>query len=64
MKSDKDIIKELASAAFKKQEYLDALYMSNTPLDYKEREKAFINLQLARKEANEATTKLEQALKV
>ena len=63
MKSDKDVIKTLALDAFKKQEYVNALMMSNIPLDYKEREKAFINLALARKEANDANFKLEQAVK-
>ena len=63
MKSDKDIIKNLALEAFKKQEYVNALTLANIPLDYKEREKAFINLALARKEANDANFKLEQALK-
>lgn len=63
MKSDKDIIKNLALEAFKKQEYLNCLMLANIPLDYKEREKAFINLALARKEANDANFKLEQALK-
>lgn len=63
MKSDKDIIKNLALEAFKKQEYVNALTLTNIPLDYKEREKAFINLALARKEANDANFKLEQALK-
>lgn len=63
MKSDKDIIKNLALEAFKKQEYANALTLANIPLDYKEREKAFINLALARKEANDANFKLEQALK-
>ena len=63
MKSDEDIIKNLALEAFKKQEYVNALTLANIPLDYKEREKAFINLALARKEANDANFKLEQALK-
>lgn len=63
MKSDKDVIKNLALEAFKKQEYLNCLMLANIPLDYKEREKAFINLALARKEANDANFKLEQALK-
>jgi len=63
MKSDKDIIKNLALEAFKKQEYVNALTLANIPLDYKEREKAFINLALARKEANDANFKLEQTLK-
>lgn len=63
MKSDKDVIKTLALDAFKKQEYVNALMLSNIPLDYKEREKAFINLALARKEANDANFKLGQAVK-
>lgn len=63
MKSDKDVIKTLALDAFKKQEYVNVLMLSNIPLDYKEREKAFINLALARKEANDANFKLEQAVK-
>ncbi len=63
MKSDKDVIKNLALEAFKKQEYLNCIMLANIPLDYKEREKAFINLALARKEANDANFKLEQALK-
>lgn len=57
-------IKKLAETAFRKQEIVTALECMNTPLDFLKRKQAFINLQLARKEAYDANLELEQALKI
>lgn len=62
-KTNKEILEQLAKDAFTKQEYVNALMMASTPMDYKEREKAFVKLALARKEAAEADIKLELAIK-
>ena len=44
----------LAAQAFEARERVRMLEMMNTPIGYEERKKAFINLQLARVEANRA----------
>ena len=51
-------IAELAAVAFEKQERVRILSMMNTPTDYEERKKAFIELALARDEANKALAAL------
>lgn len=55
-------LEELALDAFRKQEYLNALSMMNTPTDYKEREKAFVEYAKAQKAASEARSKLTIAV--
>jgi hypothetical protein len=47
-------IADLAAEAFEKRERVRMLGMANTPIDYEERKKAFIKLELARLEANKA----------
>ena len=47
-------IAELAAEAFDKHEYVRALEMMNVPVDYAARKQAFIDLELARAEANAA----------
>ena len=47
-------IAELAAEAFDKREYVRALEMANVPVTYKQRKQAFIDLELARAEANAA----------
>lgn len=50
-----------AAAAFEKRERVKMLEMVNVPLaTYEERKKAFIELELARHEANQAQAALEQ----
>jgi hypothetical protein len=49
---------ELAAIAFEKNEYVRALLMSNTPLDYEERKRAFVQLAEAQEAATVATAKL------
>lgn len=51
-------IADLASDAFEKRERVKMLEMMNTPTDYEERKKAFIELELARAEANKADQNL------
>lgn len=50
----RDTIAGLAAQAFEKRERLRMLEMMNTPTDYEERKKAFVELALARDEANKA----------
>jgi len=52
-------IADFAAQAFEKRERVRILEMMNTPIDYEERKKAFIELALARSEANQA----EEALR-
>ncbi len=53
-------IADLAADAFEKQERVRMLEMLNTPTDYVERKNAYINLQLARHEAEMAKRALDQ----
>jgi len=48
----------LAATAFEKRERVKMLEMMNTPTDYEERKKAFVELELARHEANQAEAAL------
>ena len=48
----------LAAAAFEKRERVRILEMCNTPVDYEERKKAMIELELARYEVNQAEAAL------
>ncbi len=54
-------IAELAAEAFDKREYVRALRMTNVPVDYAARKQAFIDLELARAEANAAELALRYA---
>jgi hypothetical protein len=51
-------VEDLAAQAFEKRERVRMLEMMNTPVDYDERKKAFIQLELARNEANQAENAL------
>lgn len=51
-------IVELAAEAFDRRERVRLLEMSNMPIDYDERKKAFIELELAIAAANEAEAAL------
>ena len=55
-------IEELAEDAFVKAERIRILGMTNTPTDYEERKKAFIEMSLARDEANKAEQRLRAAI--
>jgi hypothetical protein len=55
-------IAELADNAFLKAEHLRALNMVNTPTDFEERRKAFIELAEARAAAADAHNALEAAI--
>jgi superfamily II DNA or RNA helicase len=56
--NDRAGIMGLAATAFEKRERVRMLEMMNTPIDYEERKQAFIDLQLARYEANQAEAAL------
>lgn len=56
-------VEELAEDAFLKSERLRALEIMGTPTDFDERKKAFIELARARVDANDATAKLEAAIR-
>ncbi len=47
-------VADLAATAFEKRERVKMLEMMNTPTDYEERKKAFIDLALARVAAEQA----------
>ena len=51
-------IADLAATAFEKRERVKMLEMMNTPIEYEARKKAFIELELARAEANQAEAAL------
>jgi hypothetical protein len=51
-------IVDLAAQAFEKREHVRMLEMCNAPVDYEERKKAFIQLEIARAEANQADAAL------
>ena len=51
-------IEELAEDAFVKAEYVRNLGMANTPVEYDERKKAFVEMARARAAANEAEQRL------
>ncbi len=51
-------VADLAAEAFEKRERVRMLEMMNTPIDYAERKKAYIELQLARADAVVAETAL------
>ena len=53
-------VADLAATAFEKRERVKMLEMMNTPVDYEERKKAFIALELARVDANNAERALRQ----
>jgi hypothetical protein len=55
-------VEELADDAFTKAERVKAMEAMNTPTDYKERRKAFIELATARKAANEANARMLAAI--
>jgi hypothetical protein len=55
-------IEELAKDAFQKREYVNALGMANTPIDYLERQKAFIELAKAQEAARIAELKLKDRI--
>lgn len=54
-------LEELAEDAFVKQERVNMLEIQNTPSDYEERKKAFVELVFARKAAAEAIDTLLRA---
>jgi hypothetical protein len=51
-------ISDLAAEAFEKRERVRILEMMNTPVDYEERKKAMIELELARHDAMQAEAAL------
>lgn len=51
-------VADFAAEAFEKRERVRMLEMMNTPIDYEERKKAMIALELARYEANQAEAAL------
>ena len=51
-------IEELAEDAFVKAERVRCMMMANTPVDYDERKKAFVDLAVARAAAQEAESRL------
>lgn len=51
-------VADLAVMAFEKRERVKMLEMMNTPTDYEERKKAFIELELARHDAAQAERNL------
>lgn len=53
---------ELAEDAFAKSERVKMLAMMNTPTDYDARKKAFVEMSLAREEANKAEARLHAAI--
>jgi hypothetical protein len=54
-------IAELAEDAFLKAEHVKALAMMNTPTDFEERKKAFIQMEIARAAALESAAALWKA---
>ena len=59
---DKKRLVELAAKTFEKRERVRMLEIMNTPIDYEERKKAFIELEVAKHEAAQAESAL-RALK-
>lgn len=55
-------VEELALDAFQKEEHLKALSMAGQPIDFGERQKAYIEYQKARANAAEARRALEAAI--
>lgn len=55
---------ELAEDAFLKTERVKALEMMNTPSSFDDRKKAFMELAVARADANEATSRLVAVTKM
>jgi hypothetical protein len=51
-------IADLAAEAFEKRERVRMLEMMNTPLDYDERKKAFVELEISQNAANQAEAAL------
>lgn len=58
------VIAELAKDAFETAERVRMLLMANTPTDYEERKKAFVDLAIARARASEAAIALYKATKI
>jgi hypothetical protein len=54
-------VAELAEDAFLKAEYVKALGMMNTPVEFEERKKAFVQMEVARASANHAASALWKA---
>lgn len=57
-----DTLEELAKKAFAKQEFVNNLMMANTPHGFDDREKAFVQLAVARHEAHKAKVALDNAI--
>jgi cob(I)alamin adenosyltransferase len=55
-------VEELTEDAFLKSEHLKALQIMNTPTDFEDRKKAFIELAVARAAAREAERRLLAAI--
>lgn len=56
-------IAALAVEAFEKAERVRMLAMTNTPTDYEERKKAYVEYALAQDEAEQAKRKLDEAIR-
>ena len=52
------LITDLATRAFEQRERVKMLEMMNVPVDYEERRKAFVELEIARREAIRAENDL------